>query len=431
MFFILAAMWLMSADIAQSCPAFLTAEKLPAWVSNSSPKELRLFTLNPKLNWEQQPLQIDPITSEGLFDQSRHKTDTQPTIQPKDRFVFYTEKFGQQVSSKTTLPCQTSNLVEVTAPGPTFGYIARCQSSDSNSITVNPTLPVTIESKDRKITSSQFEYIYNPRNELLYESLSAVTPDGRLLRSAYDANIGLRIDVKKFFTLHFDDGDIESYVNASKTGELGVVESVAFYLRLFALKFDLKINTIASFFKSGANIPMIVDVPVDAAGRLNPASGSIYTLKLDKAEFEMDHPLSSMPNFDGKLVSAGSEDIKKAGLRRCKGNRCEYKMMGRLENNSFALAMSVPREAVEMGFFPMFVYDVKEFKNDLGWKGADKSTPNERAIFFQTHNLTKGKYKVDSWIILGADSQKATSCPAEADISRNLDASWLGPQIGH
>ncbi len=413
---IILAMSLMTADIAHSCPAYLKAAALPAWTMEAKPKSIALFSLGASKQWERLPLQIDPMTEQNLFDASRQSSGENSKIQPNDRLVFYTEKFGSLRSDKTPLPCATQNLAELRSPNNTFAYIANCADSQPAITKGDPTV-VSLDAKNRHIASNKFQYIYHPKNQLLYESLLANSSTGKAIRSAYDSDIGIRLDIKRFFTLHFTNGDLESYINSSKVGELGVVQGVAFFLRLFALKIDLKMNTVASFFESGANIPMMIDVPADANKHLNPGSGSLYSFKLDQAEFQMDHPASTMPNFEAKLLKSGAPEIKQAGLRRCKGSQCNYKMMGTVDDRPFALSMTVPRETVEMGFFPTFVYDVREFKHDIGWKGAENSADNERAIFFPTHGLSKGKYQIDSWILLGDASLSRESCPAPVAVT--------------
>ena len=409
------AVGLITADIAHSCPAFLKASNLPSWVTEATPKSLELFVIDGSKNWERVPLQIDPMNEQNLFDATRQSSQRLEKIRANDRLVFYTENFGSIASEKTPLPCNTTSIAELRAPNNTFAYIANCSERPVN-VARNAAPPVNLETDSRLISSNKFQYIYHPKNQLLYESLLAKSADGKSHRSAYDSDIGIRLDIKNFFTLHFTNGDLESYINSSKVGELGVVQGVAFFLRLFAFKIDLKMNTVASFFESGANIPMIVDVPADASKHLNPGSGSLYSFKLDQAEFQMDHPQSTMPNFEAKLLKSGAPEVKQAGLRRCKGDQCHYKMMGKVDERPFALSMTVRRDAVEMGFFPTFVYDVGEFKSDMGWKGADKSASNERAIFFPTHGLAKGQYQIDSWILLGDSSTSSVACPVPVGV---------------
>lgn len=415
MLFITATIGLLSADIAYSCPAFVTASNFPEWIYKTPLKNLRMYAVTPTNTWKSIPLQIDPMTDKNLYDSDRPLASGQDTVRPTDRFVFATDEFGQALNQSIQFPCDASKLTEISSPTKTFGYLADC-SGASDDVTNAQVGSIRLNTSDRKISSPRFDYIYHPKNQLLYESLFAKFPGGKIVRSAYDADIGLRLDLKNFFTLHFHNGDIESYINSSKVGEVGVVQGIAFYLRLFAFKIDLKMNTVASFFENSANIPMLVDVPRNAYEHLNPGSGSLYSFKLDKASFEMDHPTSNMPKLEAELVKKGSPLVKESGLRQCKGDQCNFKMMGKVENEPFALSMNLPKNVVEMGFFPTFVADTKEFKSGLGWKGAEKSAPNEVGIFFPTNGLSKGQYKIDSWILLGDESLKTSSCPADATI---------------
>lgn len=427
--FITVTLGLLSADIAQSCPAFVKGSSMPDWVYKTPVKNLRLFAVTATQSWEQIPLQIDPMTDKNLFDTERPSISGNDTVRPTDRFVFATDKFGQSYKQSIKFPCGASKLSEIQSPNQTFGYLADCDGS-SLDVTASNSSPISLNTADRKIASPRFDYIYHPKNQLLYEALYAKTVDGKIVRSAYDADIGLRLDLKNFFTLHFHNGDIESYINSSKVGEVGVVQGIAFYLRLFAFKIDLKMNTVASFFENSANIPMLVDVPRNAYEHLNPASGSLYSFKLDKASFDMDHPMSTMPRFEAELIKKGSPLVKEGGLRRCKGDHCNYKMMGKVDNEPFAVSMNLPKNVVEMGFFPTFVYDTREFKTGLGWKGAEKSATNEVGIFFPTSGLSKGQYKIDSWILLGDDSLKTSNCPADASIGPTMTPA-SSSTIGH
>ena len=417
--FIMATFGMLSADIAQSCPAFVTAANVPEWIYKTPTKNLRMYAVTPTKSWKAIPLQIDPMTDKNLYDSDRASATGSDTVRPTDRFVFETDEFGQALKHSTQFPCDASKLTEIRSANQTFGYLVDCSGSSADVSAVNPG-PISLNTGDRTISSPRFDYVYHHKNQLLYESLIAKFPGGKSVRSAYDADIGLRLDIKNFFTLHFQNGDIESYINSSKVGEVGVVQGIAFYLRLFAFKIDLKMNTVASFFENSANIPMLVDVPQNAYEHLNPASGSLYSFKLDKASFEMDDPMSTMPRFEAELIKKGSPVVREGGLRRCKGEHCNFKMMGKVENESFALSMNLPKNVVEMGFFPTFVSDTKEFKSGLGWKGADKSMPNEVGIFFPTSGLAKGQYKIDSWILLGDESLKSSTCPADAIIGPTL-----------
>lgn len=380
---------------------------------------LQLFTIGSQQTWEHLTLQIDPLDEQNLLDASRVKSEkVDQSISSKDRLVFYTEQFGRPADARKGLPCGAAEMVEITSSNKTYAYLVACSESFKNQAKDIP--KVTLEAPLRRIASPQFEYIYNPRNELLYENLTAKTSDGKSVRAAYESDVELRLDLKRFFTLHFDNSDIGSFVNASKVGELGVIEGIAFYLRLFALKIDLKMNTVASFFENGANLPMIVDVPADAHSHLNPGSGSMYTLKTDQAKFQLNHPKTTMTKVNSALIKSSVKETAKAGLANCTTEHCDYRMMGKVGNDDFAIAMQVPRHVVEMGFYPTFVDDVAAFKEELGWKKAKEADPNEKAIYFETSGLAKGRYTVQNWILFGKDAESGASCPAMAAVARTI-----------
>ena len=419
LYFITVSLGLITADVAQSCPAFLGADKLPPSMLKNTVDRLQLFTIGSKQTWEHLTLQIDPLDDQSLLDPSRVKPEkVDQSISSKDRLVFYTEQFGQPVDARMGLPCGASEMVEIVSYNKNYAYLVSCSESFKNQAKNIP--KVTLEAPLRRIASPQFEYIYNPRNELLYETLTTKTSDGKSVRAAYESDVQLRLDLKRFFTLQFDNTDIGSFVNASKVGELGVVEGIAFYLRLFALKIDLKMNTVASFFENGANLPMLVDVPTDVQSHLNPGSGTLYTLKVDQARFQLDHPKTTMPKVNSALIKSSIKETAKAGLANCTNEHCDYRMMGKVANDDFAIAMQVPRTIVEMGFYPTFVDDVAAFKEELGWKKTKEADPNEKAIYFETSGLAKGRYTLQNWILFGKDAGSGTSCPATATVARTI-----------
>ncbi len=429
--------YLTVVDPAVACPAFLELDGTEGWVGQVDLRKIHLFALDQKKSWSQLPLQIVPIDAELSYDRKRIEdlqasTPTKssrtlkqakpvdPAITKYDRLIFETSGFNSIRADAYSLPCGATRVIELSASvqeghAKAFGYLVECEQHTSAEIA--PRRPVTADPTTRQIRSAEYLYTYHPRNELLYEDLTARTSSGEMVRTAYESDIAIRLDIKRFFTLEFNNSDVESYVTASNSGALGLVEGVSFFLRLLAFKIDLKLSTIASFFEKSANIPMVIDVPRHAPDVLHSGSGSLYSFKVDKALFDTTHPMSSMPLYRGPQSIDEAKARIKALLERCTTKQCGFRLMGKVENDTIAIDMKVPRDVVEMGFYPVFVEDVRAFRKQNGWKNDPRADGQSRAFFYETSGLSKGRYKMETWILFGRDAQSTAGCPAKVSVT--------------
>jgi len=428
------------ASPSLACPAFMGADSTPEWVQSGAPDHLRLFTIENSgglPQWKSLPLQIDPMTEAGILDVARtvapKKEPSAPAPMSKhDRIVFEVNEFGAELSGDMAMPCNTVQLGEIAAPmrpaGRRHAYLALCappataggeSTATAAPIRIGAAPRVRHDQRGQKLVTSFFEYNYLPTNQLLFRTLSARMPDGRWVNAGSDSDFRLRLDLKKFFTLNFTNNDVESYVEATHSGNVGVVGMINFYLRLMMFKIDLKMATIAGFYERSANIPMIVDVPMPANKHLNNGSGMTYTYKLDQTKINpTGYPLS-IPESNAELIKKGPSELAKIGLGNCSGEKCVYRLAGAVDTEKFVLDMDIPRTAVENGFFPLYVADVPKFKESMGWKVNKEEDEGRIGFYFENSGLPKGRFQMDYWIRF-ASAEENSVCPSPAEFKRTL-----------
>jgi hypothetical protein len=421
----------LESQTALPCPGFYQIPDKHPWTDATDIRNVALYSYSEKDGWRNETMQIVPLDETMAFDTgrfgklSKKNSQTPWPITSRDQIVVKPSALREPRKKNTPLPCQGKSAIELYAPLSTarvsevastdaiqqtgYAYLIDCQTKPA-AITV-PNHPVKADTTVRQISSPEYIYTYHPKNELLYESLVAKSSKGELLQAAYQSDVSIKLDIQNFFTLEFNNDDVETYVIASQPGSLGLIEGVAFFLRLFAIKIDLKISTVASFFEKSASIPMIIDVPRNAPDILNPGSGPLYSFKIDQATFEPNHTKSTMPIYSRDLIKNDLATRTKMALQHCGPTQCRFRLMGRLDVDPVALDLLIARSSVEMGFFPNLVQDVKQFRSEQNWKEDPKADRNSRALFFETSGLSKGRYLAETWIIFGDDTEIKGGCP--------------------
>ncbi len=386
---------------APVCPAYTFGKDYPEWVREAGQLQLQIFEDSA---WRELDLQIDRLGEDGLL----VKNKVAAPITPHDRLVFETREFGARAQG-APLPCGATRAWELRTSwggADRWAYLLNCADVKPSRLREAAVLHIPGE---KRINSATFSYLYHPTNQLLFREID-VFHGGRQATAARDADLQLRLDLKRFLTLSFDNRDVESVVEASTAGPLGVVGQFNFYMRLLMFKIDLKMATLASFYRNSANIPAVMEVPVDAPRRVNPGSGMLYTYNLGTTRLVPDLSNKPMPVFDPKRIKAGWQDIAPIGLGNCSGESCTFRMSGAVGEMPFGLEINVERRLAEKGFFPMYASDAAQFRHELGWTSRKEEGPRLTGIYFETSGLPKGRYKMDYWIRVGSGGG---SCPAE------------------
>jgi hypothetical protein len=422
---------LLPAPGAVACPAYIGAGTLPAGTSGIR-RDMKVFALQAGSNgirtWKSLAAQVDPLDEKGVL-----RADPEGSyladqgLESNDRILVRREQFGLRLTPEDKAPCDASSAVELRNPeqGDQYAYLVFCRNAGDFAFD-HPT-PVTIDQKQFKIAGPTFEYDYQPNNQLMYKSLIAKGkyPQPSAVAAA-DADVNIHMDIKRFFTMDFTNKNVESYVTSNRSGPVGTVGSINFFLRLLFFKIDLKMATTVGFYEDSGHIPSIIDVPRDAPKMLNPGSGLMYLWTTKAAEFDQTSPEKTMPFVDAKSILAGWEEHARTGLRYCHGtsDTCNFRLRGKVVGEAFGLDINVPRNLVERGFFPVWVPSVSQFKKDMAWDSSPDETPGVVGIYFENGGLLKGQYKLEQWLRIGDQKDIASTCPRPVGIG---DAVSFGP----
>lgn len=408
---------LLISTTGHSCPAFVSGKELTKSGLSLTSDRLKLYTF--KDAWIELPVQVDPITEDGSLDLVRVKANQPFAIADTDRIVFETKSLSSVRITDQKLPCKGSVVATVesmaTSPQTKVGYLIYC---DRRPDSISSETAGTIHDKSNQIISSK-SYVYNylPANQLLFKELfvKEKEPDGTENLAASDSRFLLHLDPKRFFTMDFNNSDIESYVEGAYTGPVGVTGLINFYLRLLLFKIDLKLATLASFYENAANLPMIVDVPKDGPKALNRGSGMFYTFKPNGVKFVYEGYNRTVPEISATDVVANSSLFMEAGLKNCESSICDYNLMGTVGQRNFSLKIVVPKKAVSQGFFPILVRNVPEFKRTLKIKPT-KDDSSMMGFYYENSGLQKGRFSMDYWIGVN-ETAEISMCPSPVKIS--------------
>lgn len=425
----LAAVLVALSNPALSCPAFLSGKALSQSTGGGARADWRLFTRTGG-TWSSEALQVDPMDKTGaLIVPAEGEVLASKPLTTDDRVTFRPERFGQRFDGQGAFPCRTERLHEVqdkTKEG-RFAYVARCDDP-AGATRYTGGQPVRHLEGKRQIGSSLFDYVYQPNNQLVFDQLNVRVPgQAKPVVGARGADILLHLDVKNFLTLEFTNDNVQSFVESSHKGDVGMVGLINFYLKVLFFKIDLHMATTASWYQDAANLPMLIDVPVDAPSKLNAGSGMLFNwLPADSQVFAND-PRSTVPHADPATILKGWQAHAARGLAKCSGDPCMYRLVGAIGSEAFTIDMIVPRDLVSKGFYPSWSGDLSALKVGNGWESeGDDADKGRVAMYFETSGLPKGKYKMDYWIRMGGTQTAGVSCPAPVQVTNVIPAPAVG-----
>ncbi len=270
-------------------------------------------------------------------------------------------------------------------------WLASCDESVMRRIDSGQTR-VVYDAAAATVASRFYSYKFKPTNHMLFEQ---VTYSGKKTEVvASDSDLYIRSDIKNFFTLNFNSGDIESKLEDYRGESLSQLASLGFYLRVLFFRLTLDLRTDVAFFESSANIPMVMTLPVNASKRLNRKSGVLYSFKVGDS-INLNSLRTSMPPLNPGLFERGFLD---AGLSSC-GRVCEYSLEIPTADKRMILSITVDRELVRKGLFPWFVADIKAVQKQMNWSLPSSLDLNSRVgLYLEVSGLPKGSHPWDLWI---------------------------------
>ena len=404
-----------NSAISVACPANLFLGQLPDQVKGLR-NNLRLFvqsTTKPG-HWQAIPIQVDPVDENGrlvFFGSGDYLLDS---VAASDLMVFRTEDFGPKLVGKTgQLPCTGGQIYELNEPMTNrYAYLTNCDQAGS----VQYPNTVSFDGTAKELQSPLYKYQFNPKNHMLFQAIKFHLANGKWEEIATDSQMLIRADVKNFFTMLFDSRHIESKLEENRTGPLGSLARVTFFLRVLFFKIRMSLATDVGFFSDSGHIPMLLNIPVDASAYLRHGSGIFYSWVLTPAA-RLGGRSVDMPLLDPDVVKKGPRALANIGIRYCQDKDCHFRYMVDLLGQRLAMDLSIRRDLVERGFFPLYVEDASEFSDSMGWGGGEGMDASSRSgMYFEVSGLPQGEHPWDFWLRLGSPVEALRSCPAPVRV---------------
>jgi hypothetical protein len=156
--------------------------------------------------------------------------------------------------------------------------------------------------KDKdEVLTSEYRYLFNKKNYLVVKDVYVQKPKGGQKHLLDSSTFYLKVDFKYFLNFSVNQEDIDSKLDAYKSGPIRTIARVDFTYKLLGIKFDLGMYTEVSFFSNSIYLPAVIDNPIDGKKSLNRGSLFYYGFSL------MDNP----QNLD---ISTNMPSYKKEGF---------------------------------------------------------------------------------------------------------------------
>ncbi len=374
-------------------PDYLIARDVPAIIGTSRKNLVAIFNAGTidKPDFRMQKPTVVPVGEDGKIIWFKNDAWRSEPIIARDRILIEEDMLGQPAKGRFALQgCTPKNGAYFKNKRGTM-WLASCDETVTKKID-DKTKRVIYDEAGGAINSRFYRYQFKPENQMLFKEV-ALRGDQEMIL-ARDSDLYIRSDVKNFFTLNFSSADIESKMMDYRIEPLTALASLGFYLKVLFFKLTLDLRTDVAFFESSANIPMVMTLPVNAAKRLNPKSGVLYSFQLGdritKESLNVNMPVLKSNSIFGEYAAEG--------IAYC-GEYCRYDMVLSSSGKRLKLQIAMARHLVEKGFFPWFVSDVEALQKDMGWSLRSDLSMNQRVgIYFEVSRLPKGSHPWDFWI---------------------------------
>ncbi len=158
---------------------------------------------------------------------------------------------------------------------------------------------VRFDLDNAEIVSSKFRYHFNSKNYIVVKGVDIEKGEKREEQIILSSSVFMLLDLKYFLTLKVGDSNIESELDAYKTGPIRTIARVNFDFKLSNLKIKMDMYTEVSFFRNSVILPAVIENPIDGKRILNKGSYFYYGLAVDENPKGLK-PKSNMPPFEGK-----------------------------------------------------------------------------------------------------------------------------------
>lgn len=164
---------------------------------------------------------------------------------------------------------------------------------------LSPRRYVDYHISEAEIRTSNYQYFFNPKNYLVVRGVSVIDPMKITTPLIYSSTFYLKVDLKYFLTFQINQDDVESHLQAYKTGPIRVIARVEFSYKFLKINFDLGMYTEVSFFGNSVILPAVIENPFSGRKTLN--AGSMFYYGFTSVKNPKDLSITSnMPTYSPK-----------------------------------------------------------------------------------------------------------------------------------
>lgn len=160
---------------------------------------------------------------------------------------------------------------------------------------------VSYNPNSAEVTTSEYKYRFDHNNYMVTRGIDMVSPPKNDKEKMIDQLIHssmfyLRADLKYFLSLNLNHRDLDSQLEAYKTGPIRTIVRFNFYYSILSLKLQLGLYTELSFFSNSVTLPAVFYNPIDGTKSMNRGSGFYYGFTLERNPKTLNIK-SNMPDY--------------------------------------------------------------------------------------------------------------------------------------
>ena len=241
-----------------------------------------------------------------------------------------------------------------------------------------------------QVNTSKYRYTFNKQNYLVvndvFMHVKKTKQEEKLLDSS---TFYLKTDFKYFLTFNINQSDIESDLDAYKSGAIRTIARVNFTYKFLKMNIDLGMYTEVSFFSNAVILPAVIDNPLDGEKTLNPESLFYYGFALvDNPEtLEIE---SNMPDYKNNSLFENLFSAKNTVHNK-------YWLTAKSEKYMLYLEFEPSKQMIKTKNIPMFFTEKKPaseiLKRPVKAKPLGESQVNV-AVAFNVKNLSTGLHDI-------------------------------------
>lgn len=240
-----------------------------------------------------------------------------------------------------------------------------------------------------EVQTSRYRYRFDLKNYLVAQGVDIVNPAPALdrFKSLIDSSsFHLFADLKYFVSVNFNHRDVDSQLEAYRSGPIRTIVRFNFFYNILKLQFKLGLYTELSFFSNAVYLPAILYNPLDGQKVLDSGSGFYYgfALKDNPSKMQIE---TNMPSYSSGFVDKVKRTLNKAEQYWLTAMNQTYMIFLKVRPSPMMLADdNIPRFYLRDISGPELVKNGKEKIGELG------NSPVNIALFFDLSKFRMGEH---------------------------------------